>query len=377
MRNVLRFSTVLSILALFSFTAPSAEAVLLIGSTRGNSITVFDESTNTFLGDFTDPGVNGLRDPDTLIFGPDGNLYVSVGGNSGANLFDPTYPQDSAVLKYSPTGDFLGVFASSPLLKRPYGIAFGPDNKLYVSSFRTNQILRFDGTTGSFLDVFASDNNGGLGTTDGLNGPNGLLFGPDGSLYVTTQGSVNTPAGDLDFPTTLKSQVLRYSPEQVLGLAPTTTPTVFIDQPTPLPETFNFVSFLGLTLSPDAESLYVSDFAGGIRRYDLTGQVLEVFSTNYTGTTPSNNFIGALTFGFDSDDLYTVGFDFTNNNLGSILKFENGVGSETSFVGEVFTSNSLVRPVGIVAAVPEPTTIAGLAIAAAGLGMVRQRQRKA
>jgi hypothetical protein len=99
--------------------------------------------------------------------------------------------------------------------------------------------LRFNGQTGEFIDVFASDNNNGRGTINGLNGPNALLFGPNGSLYVATEGTANDEAGNLVFGSPengFKSQVLRYSPEQVKGLAPTTTPEVFVDQPTPLPE---------------------------------------------------------------------------------------------------------------------------------------------
>ncbi|MBE9161963.1 MULTISPECIES: hypothetical protein [Microcoleaceae] len=50
----------------------------------------------------------------------------------------------------------------------------------------TDQILRYNGKTGQFIDVFAAGNQ----QAGGLNGPNGLLFAPDGYLYVTTQGSV-------------------------------------------------------------------------------------------------------------------------------------------------------------------------------------------
>lgn len=314
-----------------------------------------------------------------MTIGPDGNLYVSSGGNSGLNLFDPAYPQDSAILRYSLTGEFLGVAASGGGLTRPYGNAFAPDGSLFVSSFRTNQILRYDVATGAFLGVFASDNNGGLGSANGLNGPNGLLFGPDGSLYVTTQGSANIASGALSFP--FASQVLRYSPEQVAGLTLTTTPTVFIDQPTPLPESFGFVSLLGLALSPTADSLYVSDFAAGIRQYDLAGNLLSVLSTNYTGTMPSSNFIGSLTFGsgVNSDDLYAVGFDLANANLGSVLAYAGAQGSAETFSGDAFTSTSLIRPIGVVAttaAVPEPSTVAGLLLGLGSLGFARLRQRR-
>lgn len=377
MKNQVQAFLAMGLIAGAGFVAPKAEAALLIGNTRGDSIVLFDEINGTLLGDFTTPGANGLRDPDAITIGPDGNVYVSVGGNSGSNLFDPTYPQDSAVLRFNLKGEFLGVAASGNGLTRPYGNAFGPDGNLYVSSFRTNEILRFDGKTGAFIDVFASDNNDGFGSPDSLNGPNGLLFGPDGSLYVTTQGSANNAAGDLVF--LFDSQVLRYSPEQVLGTAPTTTPTVFIDQPDTLPDT-EFISLLGLAFAPDFSSLYVSDFAGGIRQYDPDGTLLSVLSSNYTGTNPTSNFMGGITFGADTSNLFAVGFDFTNNNLGSVLTYPGAQGGSSAFTGSLFTDTQLVRPIGIAAvpaaAVPEPTTIAGVLLAAGGANLARKRQQK-
>jgi sugar lactone lactonase YvrE len=378
MKIRLHMPALLSIFTLLGLAASKAEAALLIGSSS-NNIIVFDESTVTFQGNFVTPGLGGLRAPDDLTIGPDGNVYVSSGGDGDLNLFDPTYPQDSAVLRYSPTGEFLGVAASGSGLIRPYGNAFGPDGSLFVSSFRTNEILRYNPITGAFLGVFASDNNGGLGTLNGLNGPNGLLFGSDGSLYVATEGGANTANGDSVFP--YASQVLRYSPDQVAGLTSTTNPSVFIDQPALLAESPGYISLLGLALSPTADSLYVSDFAAGVRQYDLDGNLLSVLSTNYTGTIPSANSIGSLTFGSgaNNDNLYVIGFDTTNANLGSVLAYAGAQGSADTFSGDLFTNGSLVRPIGVVAttaAVPEPSTVAGLLLGLGGLGVARSRQRR-
>lgn len=378
MKTRLHVPVLLSFFTLLGFAAAKADATLLIGSSNSNTITTFNESTGTFQGNFVTPRLGGLRAPDDLTIGPDGNVYVSSGGDGDLNLFDPTYPQDSAVLRYSPTGEFLGVAASGGGLIRPYGNAFGPDGSLFVSSFRTNEILRYNPTTGAFLSVFASDNNGGLGTLNGLNGPNGLLFGSDGSLYVATEGGANTVNGDSTFP--YASQVLRYSPAQVAGLTSTMNPSVFIDQPALLPESPGYISLLGLALSPTEDSLYVSDFAAGVRQYDLDGNLISVLSTNYTGTTPSTNSIGSLTFGSgaNSDDLYVIGFDA--NNLGSVLAYAGAQGSADTFSGNLFTSSSLDRPIGVVAinaaGVPEPSTVAGLLLGLGGLGVARFRQRR-
>ncbi len=69
----------------------------------------------------------------------------------------------------------------------------GPDGLLYVSS-RPNlftddlggQVLQFDPTTGDFIKTFISNGGRDSGCTDQLNGPEGLVFGPDGRLYVTS-----------------------------------------------------------------------------------------------------------------------------------------------------------------------------------------------
>jgi PEP-CTERM motif len=88
------------------------------------------------------------------------------------------------VLRYDgSTGAFLDAFvpAGSGGLDTPEGLTFGPDGNLYVSSVGTAQVLRYDGTTGAFIEIFAS---GG-----GLSSPVGLTFGPDGNLYVSSAES--------------------------------------------------------------------------------------------------------------------------------------------------------------------------------------------
>ena len=62
-------------------------------------------------------------------------------------------------------------------------LKFGPDWNLYVASSQTNQVLRYDGQTGAFLDVFVQAG------AQGLQFPVGLAFGPDGHLYVGSFGN--------------------------------------------------------------------------------------------------------------------------------------------------------------------------------------------
>ncbi|MCU0569658.1 MAG: DUF4114 domain-containing protein, partial [Oculatellaceae cyanobacterium Prado106] len=116
--------------------------------------------------------------------------------------------------------------------------------------------------------------------------------------------------------------------------------------PAPDPDSFGFVSFLGLDVGLDGD-LYVSDFANSVRRYDLTtGTLVDTLSTNYTNTTPSNNFVGSLAFGPEGD-LYVAGFD-VNTEIGAVLTFDGSSGSPTGPLTLLVPPNSRQRSIGLV-----------------------------
>lgn len=117
------------------------------GASTGN-ILRFDPGSASFSSEFVVPFAGGLANPHGLTFGPDGHLYVAGGETDGR------------VWKFDGvTGASLGLFvtlADNGGLSRPDGITFGPDGNLYVSSSDTNNVLRYSGTSGAFLDVFAA-----------------------------------------------------------------------------------------------------------------------------------------------------------------------------------------------------------------------------
>jgi streptogramin lyase len=70
-----------------------------------------------------------------------------------------------SVLRYnSTTGEFIDTFIppGSGGLAFPFGLSFGPDGNLYVGNVATQSILRYNGTTGEFIDTFVPPGSGGL-----------------------------------------------------------------------------------------------------------------------------------------------------------------------------------------------------------------------
>jgi hypothetical protein len=70
----------------------------------------------------------------------------------------------------------------------PWGLTFGSDQNLYVSSFGTNSVLKYDGTTGGSLGTFASTN---------LSEPTFLTFTPERAVVPEPSSLVLLALGGL------------------------------------------------------------------------------------------------------------------------------------------------------------------------------------
>jgi hypothetical protein len=153
----------------------------------------YDGQTGASLGVFVAPGTGGLLNPVSMAFGPDGDLYVAntqLLSTSGGGIlrFDGT------------TGAFIDTFVApnSGGMQKPVSMVFGPGGDLYVGSAdttvglgiisadpHTSTVLRFNGTNGAFIDQFVPPDSGGLRY------PSALIFSetdPVTRAYVGADG---------------------------------------------------------------------------------------------------------------------------------------------------------------------------------------------
>lgn len=237
-----------------------------------------DLAQATFETFFVPFGTGGMADPRQIILGPDNLVYVAAATSNRILRFDGT------------TGELVDVFVPSGSggLETPEGIAFGPDStsdgipELFVTSRGTDQVLRYDGDTGAFIDVFAD-----LGFQE----PTGIVFGPDTSgdtipeLYVSGFTSDNVVEFDGDTGTFRRQMV----PPTYGGL----------DGP------------MGLEFRPDGNLYVASANSNSVLRYDAnTGLFVDDFIQSGLGglSQPQYFLFGPDANADGEDELYVTSF---------------------------------------------------------------------
>jgi DNA-binding beta-propeller fold protein YncE len=248
----------------------------LTNDQAGGRLLEYDGATGQFEG-----LIANVSTPRGITVGPNGNLFVAS-------------ESENRVLEYAfdnglqPT---TFVAANSGGLRSPHGLTFGPDGNLYVTSFRQElNVYRFDGTTGAFVDIFASYPLEPGWARD-------IVFGPDGNLYVSTlflgvfrfDGNSGEPLGSFAFVDALGPIAgITFGSDGALYAAASETDAIvrFDGETGELIDTFVAAGAGGLNaphgigFGPDGNLYVASAFSDAILRYDgNNGAFLDKFAS--------------------------------------------------------------------------------------------------
>jgi len=161
---------VTSLLALAGLCAQAqGQPEFLVSDFSGNRVVRFKYPSGKAFDHFVGQGISPLDDAGYMAIGPDQKLYVS------------SYSTHSILRYDGVTGEFLGEFVTpGDGLGRPGQFAWGPDGHLYVCSWDNSSVLMYNGQSGVFKKIFISKGKGGL------DGAWGLVFEDDGNLLVAS-----------------------------------------------------------------------------------------------------------------------------------------------------------------------------------------------
>jgi DNA-binding beta-propeller fold protein YncE len=297
------------------------------------------------------------------VLWPGGNVSAQ-----GQDLFvaDKTADFHDRLLRYSSTGAFLGDLGVGAPLSGPVGLAVDRAGNLYVANMDDSKILRYSGS-GSYLGIFAST---------GLYRPAGIAFDSDGTLVACNHddGSVSRYSAS--------GQLLSHVPTGLTGLlaiALDKNGNIYVSMSNTGPGTGVFrlaADGTGRTLFASGPTLDARGLAfdsmgrlnvvncldDSVRRFDLDGTDLGVFA--------SGGLNNPFAIAFDAaGDLYV-----SNQTGGTIRRF-SATGTDLGDFAVVtgFPAN----PVGLAfSVIPEPGLVSLLALGACVCRSLRAWQRR-
>jgi hypothetical protein len=143
---------------------------------------------------FEDAGGFGqLNRPEGIVFGPDGNLYVTSfraapGDKDGVRVYNPA------------TGDFIRQIDYHDGVTAPrvsaQAILFGPDGKLFTPLLQTGELRAYDLTNNTFTTIIAAGDGliNPFFMTFGQTNPSTLAFEGMGTAVLTGTTAIPEPA---------------------------------------------------------------------------------------------------------------------------------------------------------------------------------------
>lgn len=184
----------------------------------------YNGQTGAFMNNFV---AGPYSNADGIAFGPGGSFFVADFGASqllrytstGANFPTHSVPPDDALFAQ-------GVLVpQSGQLDAPSPLAVDTSGRLYVGSRGSGEILRYNATTGAFLDIAAPG-------SPTIQNPSDLRFAPDGTLYIMSNkngrlyqlngaGQLTDLTGDLP-----SGNSIEFVPTSACLVAPSNIPTL-------------------------------------------------------------------------------------------------------------------------------------------------------
>lgn len=146
--------------------------------------------------------------PNDLCFGPDGALYMTDSGIRFGD-FAPGGELRKDVMQVEMDGRVYRIEPHSLEIEKldsgirfTNGVAFGPDEKLYVNETVTGMVYRYPWEAGEIVGPREDFGNVVYGEHEEVFiGPDGMAFGDDGNLYVAVYGqgdvTVLSPEGEV------------------------------------------------------------------------------------------------------------------------------------------------------------------------------------
>lgn len=294
----------MSITAVAVSAADKGKDFLYIGDRADDTVKQFDANSGNFISNFVSSGSGGLHGPGGILFEKNGNFLVS---NQNVNQ-----PSSGNILRYNgKTGVFETALTNSTDINAPFaprGIILN-DFKLYVADIgdtgRRGNVSSYNEHNGAFLGNLAQN-----AIQDINYHPRGIVFGPDGNLYVSTVE---------DLPPALGGHVLCFNPDGSLN-------KVFIADVGGVgklnrPE--------GLVFGPDG-NLYITSFRAGatdtdsIRIYSPNGEFLKKIDLYNVGE--SRAYAQAIIFGPNGRLFIPI------TNTGEVRRYNVNDGTYDSFV---------------------------------------------
>ena len=299
-------------------------------------------------------------------------LFAAPPKGRATDLLLSAFGSDT-IVRYDSTLGTFSTFATHPDMDGPAAMVYGPDGNLLVLCEFSHRVLRFNGTSGAFIDEFISSAT--LGAA-GVSDPDDMELGPDGNLFITghfpettddfsaifkfSGTSADTFLGDFaTFGAIHHTHGLAFGPGGKLFLGDVDTGQVhrFDGLADPVPGTYlgpyvttgGFIAYGDVAFTPDG-TLYAT-YSGGVLR--------KVGPAGYTPFITGDAYWGVLA---DGGFLY-----LSDLTTGTLKKYTDTGG----FVADITGGPGAFD---IIPMVPEPGTGGLLLAGLAGLGMRRARK---